>query len=117
MDNSPQMQLERMKGIDQLSCNKCGETVKEHVYIYKTAMIKKDTFSGFYFASETSYPRDTRPHFHIMFTILIHVFGIRGVLYKSFRFWLILVENNDHIDPQNVFFFFFIFKIPRHHHG
>ena len=51
---------------------------------------------------------ETRPHSHIMFTMLIYVFGISGVVFhrdggcsiKSFRFWLIIYGKNGHIDPR-----------------
>ena len=75
------LQLERIKGIWKHPCKKVQETANEHDYLYKTTTMIKRHFR--IFVSATSFPFDSRPHSHKIFTMLIQMFGISGVLYHG----------------------------------
>ena len=106
IDNSlhSRLQLDRKKGIYWFSCEKKNgeETAKELDYLYKTIA----TYSVF----PCNIVRlETRPHSHIMLTMLIHGFGISGALFhggggavshKIIPFLVDYIVQNSHIDPK-----------------
>ena len=61
--------------------NSAKKLPKNTIIYIKQRRSKSHICGVFFFASATPFPLYTRPHSHIMFTMLIHMFGISVVLY------------------------------------